>query len=428
VIGVEKMRVIAVVGSGIAGDEAALAARKTDPKARVVMITRDPYPLYSACVLANYVSGEIPRERVFLRTPDDYTRDGIEILMSRQVVDWHPDRHVLCLDDEGELSYDRLIIATGSRPFIPPLPGVEKEGVVTLKTLRDADIMRDVQGKSAVVVGSGPIGIETAVALHRRGWSVSLVELLDRILPRLFDIPLASSLQERLESRGIQVFLREKVLEILGEERVSGVRTDQRTIPADLVILVIGMRPDLELAKKGELVLGVSGGIQVDEHMRTNRTDVWACGDCVESQDMVTGRKGLFMLWNNARIQGRVAGANAAGDTKRYPGSLNLTSVSFFGEACASVGLLSSDLSPTEAQVIHRKGLRREFWLVLQDNRIVGAQALGHTERVGGLVGLILRGEDLRKTIIKGSTRSERRRIWPLRGLRRDLLRLSNFQ
>jgi len=122
------MRTIAVVGTGIAGDEAARAARKTDPKARIVMLTEECHSLYSACVLPDYVAGEIPRRRVFLRTPEAYAQEGIELLLDHPVVEWSPDRQLLHLRDR-DLHYDGLVIATGSRPLIPPLPGVEKEGV-----------------------------------------------------------------------------------------------------------------------------------------------------------------------------------------------------------------------------------------------------------------------------------------------------------
>ncbi|OHE21329.1 MAG: hypothetical protein A2X95_03590 [Syntrophobacterales bacterium GWF2_56_9] len=191
------MNVIAIVGNGIAGTEAADAARRTDPHARVIMVTKEPYPLYSACILADYIADRIPRQRVFLRTAEDYARAGIELMLARPVLDWSPERHMLYFDD-GALRYDRLVIATGSRPLIPPVPGIEKDGFVALKTLRDADLLRMAHGKNAVVVGTGPVGIEAAIALRHRGWSVSVVEMLDRVLPRLFDLPLANTLKNRL--------------------------------------------------------------------------------------------------------------------------------------------------------------------------------------------------------------------------------------
>lgn len=396
------MSVIVVLGTGAAGDEAAFAAKKTDSGARVVLLGKEPHLFYSPCVLADYVSGEIPKEKVFLRKEKDYTNAGIELLLSKLVTGWSPARHILYFQKD-ELYYDRLIIATGSKPFVPPIPGIEKKRVMTLKTFDDAEMMRTAKGKAAVIVGSGPVGIETAVAFRRMGWSVSIVEFMDRILPRIFDAPLSKVLTKRLKANGIQVFLKEKVLEIFGENRAKGVRTDCREIPADMVVLVTGMKPEVELAQKAGLVTGISGGVQVNEHMETSHPDVWACGDCVESRDITTGKKGVYMLWNNARLQGRVAGANAAGADKRYPGSLNTTTVNFFEEAAASVGSLASDFTDGEAQVLLHKKSWDTVWLVMHDHRLVGVQVIGKTERVGALVGLILRGQDIRKTILKGS-------------------------
>ena len=416
------MSVIAILGSGIAGEEAANTARTTDPEARVLIVTEEPQPLYSACVLADYVAGEIPRQRVLLRSLEDYNKAGIELLLSKKVLGWSPDQRILYLKDQ-DLSYDRLVLATGSRPFVPPLQGVEKEGVLPLKTLKDADLLRQARGKSAVVVGTGPVGIEAAIALKRKGWEVVMVELLDRILPRIFDAPLACSLKSRLEVEGIQVLLTERVIEMLGGNGVEAVRTDLRTIPAELVLLVIGMKPEVELAKKGGLNLGPSGGIEVDESLSTSFQGVWACGDCVESRDRITGKKGLFMLWNNARMQGKVAGGNAAGANHHYHGSLNVTTVSIFHETAASLGVLASDLQEGESKSIHRKGPWGELWLVLQDDRLVGVQAIGKTERVGGLLGLLLKGGDL-KGLTGKIAHMGKGDLWALRGVQRDLIRL----
>jgi NADH oxidase (H2O2-forming) len=417
-------KVIAVLGNGIAGYEAARAARKIDPEPRVVLLTKEPYPLYSACVLTDYIAGEIPKQKVFLRTTESYTQKGIELLLSTPVLDLDPQQRILHLED-GELSYDRLILATGSRPVIPPITGIEKEGVLTLKTFQDADFMHTAKGQAAVVVGSGPVGIEAAVAFCRRGWSVSIIEIMDRILPRLFDTPFTQALTNRLEAKGIQLLLKEKVAEILGEKRVESVRTDKRVIPADIVVLVTGMIPETALAKQGGLAIGSSGGIQVDKYMCTSSDGIWACGDCTESEDLVTGTKGLHMRWNNARLQGRVAGANAAGAVKRYPGSLNITTVNLFHEAAASVGRLAFELSPQELRVLHRKRSWGEAFLVLRNNHLVGVQVLGRTERVGSLVGIILRGSDLRKILMKGHLPPAGRDVWALKGFQRDVFQLT---
>ena len=416
-------KVIAILGNGIAGDQTAVAAKKTDPDARVVMLSREPYPLYSACVLADYISGEIPRSTVFLRSEQDYAQAGIELLLSKDVVSWSPEDRLLRFDSE-ELLYDRLVLATGSQAFIPPIPGVDKDGVFALKTFADAEALRAIQGRSAVVVGAGPVGMEAAMAFRRMGWSVALVEFMDRVLPRMLDTPLSNSVTRLFEGMGISVFLEERVEEISGGTRVQAVRTDRRTLPADVVVLVIGMRPRIELAREGGLTLGPAGGIHTDACMGTSLPGVWACGDCVESKDLISGTNGLYMLWNNAKFQGHTAGANAAGSGKRFPGSLNVTTVKLFDRAVASVGIPAADLPEGETRVLHRKDLDGELWLVLKEDRLVGVQGLGALDRLGGLTAMMLKGLNIRETILKGPKPSAGRDMWPLHTLEKDLIRL----
>lgn len=293
---------------------------------------------------------------------------------------------------------------------------------MSLKTFDDAEQLKQAAGKAAVVVGSGPVGIEAAVALRRRGWSVAIVELMDRILPRLFDGPLTERLGGYLQAAGIDLFTREKVEAIIGDGQVQGVQTDRRRLPADVVVLVIGMRPEIGLAQSGGLATGIGGGILVDASMETSQAGVWACGDCVVSQDMTTGREGLFMLWNNARLQGKVAGANAAGACRHYPGSLNVTTVNFFRQAAASVGMLAADVEEPDRQVFHRRRGWGEFWLVMDRHRPVGVQVIGKTERVGGLVGLITRRQDLRRKLRQTPAGSSGADAWALQGFRQELL------
>ena len=275
-----------------------------------------------------------------------------------------------------------------------------------------------------MVVGSGPVGIELAVAFRGMGWSVILIELLDRLLPGLLDFPLAESVKKRLEAKGIQVLVKERVLEVLGGNRVEEIRTDQRSIPADIVALVAGMRPEVELAKEGGVQIGPKGGVQTSEHMGTSLDDVWACGDCAESRDLLTGLSGAYMRWNNARIQGWIAGANAAGEKLRYSGSLNVATVKIFDQAVSSLGMRALEFPESEVQVLHRKGSSEQLWLVFKDNRLVGAQALGRTERLGGLIGVILRGRDLLKIGVGGARPWAGHELWPLYGMEQDILRL----
>ncbi len=415
---------VVVLGNGIAGNEAAITAKNLDPKAQVVIVSKENYPLYSACVLADYVAGEVSREKVFLQSRDQYVRKGIDLYLSKEVKSLSLKDKILFFEDD-KLDYDRLVIATGGSPFIPPIPGSDKEGVLTLKTFDDAERIKRVKGNKAVVIGSGPVGIEIAIALQRLGWSVTIVELLDRILPRIFDPPISELLKKSMETKGIQVLTSEKVVEIQGETKVESVMTDQQVIEADIVVMTIGMKPENAVAKNAGLEIGASGGIWTDEWMESSQKGVWACGDCAESIDMVSGKRGLYMLWNNAKLQGRIAGSNAVGIKKRYPGSLNITTVNVFNECAASIGDLYSDFPAGEAQFLHKKRTWGIYWLVFKENHLIGVQAMGQTNKVGALIGFILREQNLKKIMedihdagVKDTD------VWTLHGIQKDLLSL----
>lgn len=416
---------LVVVGSGIAGHQAALAAKRANPKANVTIVTQEREPLYSACVLADYVAGEVPRERVFLSDWGSYERIGIQVLHGRRAKSLDPQRGILGLDDGTSLGFHNVVLATGSLPFRPPLPGVDLKGVHVLKTIEDADAIMASRGSRAVVVGSGPVGVEISLALRKRGWEVTMVELLDRVLPRVFDRPISMSIQNHLEGMGIKILLEEGIEAVEGDKKVEGVRTSQRSIGAQMVVMVAGMRPEVSLARQCGIRLGEQGGIWVDSSMRTSVQNVWACGDCVESRELTTHRSGLFMLWNNAKLQGEVAGSNAGGLNRTYRGSLNLTTLNLHKTAAASVGLLEAELKEDEVATIHKRTLRGELFLVIKDGRIAGVQALGEVERVGGLISLIIKGVHVKDITEGRATAAGPSLSWPLRDVASGLRSIS---
>ncbi len=418
------MRTIAVVGGGIAGHEAAWAARRQDPDCRVLLFHEEAHPLYSACILADYLSGELPREKVFLLDPQEYHRAGVEFHARSSAIALDVSKRLLVLADQ-EVHYDSLVLATGSRPLLPPIEGAGLRGVHTLKTLADADQLAMALPRRAVVVGAGPVGLECALALAARGSKVHLVELLPRVLPRLLDEPLAEMVKALLEQKGIHVLTGQKVMEVQGSQKVEAVRTSSGFLEADAVILVLGMRPEVKLASQASLGLGASGGIAVDSLMATQAEQVWACGDCVESLDLINGRTGLHMLWGNAVLQGRVAGANAAGGRRRFLGALNVTTVRIGDKAVASVGMTAAELNSQGGRLLFKK----DAWgngmgILIADGKLRGAQMLGPVERIGGILRILLQGGSLGHHMRDAQARRlgpESSILWPLRGLEAEL-------
>lgn len=385
---------VLILGSGIAGYSAFQAIRRADRDVRVTLLSEEADPTYSACVLAEYIAGEIPRERVFIKDRDGEERPQREWMLGRKANRIDPEKKRLELDHGESLSFDKLVLATGSRTLVPKLPGIRKAGVYGLKTLADADRILHVPGTEAVVVGSGPVGLEVAVALRKRGWKVTVIELLETLLPRLFTPLHARMIQTLLEKQGVRILLGERVQKIVGKDRVEAVVTDRQTLPCQLVLLGMGMRPEVELAKHAGIRLGSTGGIFVDPFMKTSHEDVYACGDCVETVDRLSGTAGLHMLWGNAKIQGVVAGLNCLGLEKRYPGVLNLTTLKLYDTVAVSVGEVRPDRGSFQ-EIVKHQGERYVVRLVVRDDVIKGIQAVGRWIDVSIFLNMMLCGEKL---------------------------------
>jgi NADH oxidase (H2O2-forming) len=413
------MGVVAVIGGGIAGHEAAWAARKYDPSCRVLIVQEEPHPLYSACVLADYISGAMPREKVFLLSRDDYRRAGVELLCPAKVLRVDIQCRILELE-ERTIGFDTLVVATGSKPIVPQMPGVHLQGVCTLKTLSDADRIARRKPGRAVVIGAGPVGVECALALSSRKWEVRLVELLSGVLPRILDEPMSLEVSRVLEQRGIRVLTETKVVSILGEGRVEAVETSEGTLDADLAVLVLGMRPEVTLLKEAGLQMGAGGGVKVDQMMSVGIDGIFACGDCVESLDLLSGLRGAHMLWGNAVRQARVAGTNAAGGKKTFSGSMNVTTVPIGDVAVASMGRTARDLEEKGARLLVREDpFGNKMALVLLEDQIVGVQGMGRLEKVGGMMKALLerkRAQEMISGFRKGLWLG-----WPVRSIQMDL-------
>jgi len=388
-----KQKVL-ILGGGIAGYSAAQAIKSAGQDVQVTVITEEPEPTYSACVFAEYIAGEIPRERVFIQGQDQVALEPSEWMLGQKITGIDPEQRNLRLESGKTLDFDRLILATGSRAVVPKLPGVHKKGVYCLKTLADANAILEAQGKSAVVVGSGPVGLEVAVALRKRGWDVSVIELLANVLPRLFAPIHSQMIQTLLEGWGLRVFVGERLLEIEGGERAEAVVTDKRTLACQLVLLGIGMQPEAGLAASAGLHAGATGGVAVDAYMRTDNENIFACGDCVESVDRLSGVPGLNMLWGNAKMQGTIAGLNSLGLGKKYPGALNLTTLKLHDTVAASVGEVQTpDASYQES--IRGHGEKSSIRLVVREGIVKGIQTVGPQVDMSVFLNMLLCGEKL---------------------------------
>ncbi len=370
---------ILIIGCGAAGSSAAFAAKKTSPALSVCVLGSEDLPVYSAPALPDLLSGELSREGVFVRERSDYESAGIVLRLGETVRAIDPERREVHLESGEALRYGELILATGSQPIrLRRMQGTDLPGNFVMKSMADVDAMAAYGGSRAVVVGSGAIGLEGSMALKARGFEqVTLVEALDWLSPKSLDKETSDELAAVLESFGVEVLTGEAVQGVLGETRVTGVRTAKRDIPCDLVLWGIGMRPDVELAKAAGIPLGQLGAIRVDERMCTGLSHVYACGDCVESTDALTGKPAVHLFWEPAQRGGSVAGANAAGADEVYQGSLAVFLTNKGGLSILALGKTAREIAPEERVILQEKrdGVFRR--LLLEDGYLAGVQTVG---------------------------------------------------
>lgn len=346
-------RTIIVVGGVAAGAGAAAKARREDESAEIIVFERGEHVSFANCGLPYFVGDEIKRRgALLLHTPASLkSRFNLDVLTRHEVTEIRPEaRQVVARDlrtgAEVVKTYDRLILATGSRPVVPPLEGIGSRNVKLLRTVPEAEEIKEMAAGAhrAVVVGAGFIGLEAAENLARRGLSVTVVEKAAQVLPP-FDPEMVVPVEESLQAMGVELVIGRGIAGFETDgDRAVGVRLDDGgTIAADFYVLSIGVRPDVALAKAAGLALGPSGGIAVNERMETSVPGIYAAGDVVEVRHLVSGRPAWIPLAGPANKQGRVAGANAAGGSLTFKGAYGTSIVRVGKVAAAKTGLSETE-------------------------------------------------------------------------------------
>ncbi len=370
-----EVKRIVVIGAGIAGLTAAEQARLHAPNAEITLVSREAALPYYRLNLTRFLAGEVAEEGLFIQQRQWFTEKDLA-LVACEAVDIDREARRVRLRDGRTLAYDRLVLANGSHPFVPPIAGATRDGVRVLRTLQDATgILEMIKSRPRVVcVGGGLLGLEAAGALRRQGAQVTVLEghgwLLPRQLPRTAGLLLAG----HVESRGIRVRCEVQVKEFTGDEQVQGVRLEGgEEIPADLVVLSTGVRPNSHLARQCHLKVG--GGVIVDDRMYTSDPAILAAGDVAEH------RGTLYGIWPASYAQGVTAGINAAGGQAEFGGlpmsnRLKVLDVDLFSIGQVHAGDASSRLVEVQEEKTYRA-------LMCRDGRVAGAVLFGDTSLAG---------------------------------------------
>ncbi|MHA1310096.1 MAG: NAD(P)/FAD-dependent oxidoreductase [Candidatus Helarchaeota archaeon] len=301
-----------IIGNGIAGVNAANTIRSEDTKGNIEIYTDEDYLTYARPKLPGYIAGIIKFQDLFIRDEHYYNKEkNIQLHLSNKVIDIHIDEQNIELENGQKVKFDKLLLANGSHSFVPPIKGSDKKNIMTIRSLNDSNqlisLIKNID--NVVVIGGGLLGIEIANSINRKIENVSIIEFFSRLLPRQLDIEGASLLQKVLEQKGINIFLNSSVEEILGNEKVNGVRLkSNEEIPAQCVIISTGVRPNINLAQKCNI--NCNRGIIVNEYMETNFPNIYACGDIAEFNGRVWG------IIPVAFAQSKVAAINMVNDRK----------------------------------------------------------------------------------------------------------------
>ncbi|HMK45201.1 MAG TPA: FAD-dependent oxidoreductase [Methanocella sp.] len=388
---------IIFIGGGGAGLTAAFHLARKSHDMQITVFSRDPVVAYSHCGMPFVLDKIIPGfDRLVIYGPEAFKDLGLDVRTSTAIKEIDIDDKAVITETGERIEYDRLVIATGPSPFIPPVPGTSLDGVCTLANLEDGKKLSERMNavKYAVIIGGGPIGLETAPAFLDAGAKVAIIERLPQLMPSALDPDMATLVQTHLEKRGAKIITGRGVESINGKTQVESVTCGGETMPADLVLLSAGVRPNTALARRSGIDLGATGGIIVDEYFRVQRNgkvldDVLAAGDCVEVTGLITGKPGIFAVGSVANRQAGYVADYLLGRKRPYPpvlcptinviGGLHVGSVGLNTHACEAAGIKPVTFNARGATRARYYPGRTsvEIKLLSDGDRLIGGQIVG---------------------------------------------------
>jgi len=392
-----------IVGGDAAGMSAASKIKRVQQDAEIMVFERGEFISYAACGMPYWLSGVIEDgSKLQVLTPEiAKEKRGIDVRIHHDVLSIEPQKQTIQVKDLKseqilEVAYDALLIATGARSAIPPIPGMDLEGVFTLRSLSDGHAIKQYMSekpmKHASIIGGGYIGLEMAETFRHLGMEVTMIEMLDQIAPT-FDKDIMEAVQAHLVEQGVDLRLESRVLGLRESGNRIQVETDKGELESDIVIVSTGVRPNSELAVQAGLKVGKSGAISINSQMQTSNPKIYAAGDCAEYKHLVLDRDVWIPLAPSANKGGRIAGENMAGGTSLFPGILGTAVVKVFDYIIAQTGLTEkqavSETSFGEIETtLVKAGSRAHYYpgstpvtvkLVVQKSthRLLGAQMIG---------------------------------------------------
>lgn len=375
----EKMKYV-IIGNSAAAVGAIEGIRKIDTDGEIIVISKEPYHVYSRPLISYLLYGKTDEERMKYRKDNFYEVMNCKTILGKEAVKIHPERKEIELDDHTAVHYDKLLIATGSQPFIPSVEGLESvKSKFTFMSLDDAkDLDNSLTPDSKVlIIGAGLIGLKCAEGIRKKVSSITVVDLSDRILSSILDKEGASVVQSHIEKENIEFILNTSVAKFLDHKAIL---SNGEEVDFDVLVLAVGVRPNINLIK--EINGKVDRGIVVDEFCQTSLSDIYAAGDCCESHDITTDQNKVLALLPNAYMMGECAGTNMAGGEKIYDKAIPMNAIGFFGLHLITAGSYEGDVYTQNIPGQYKK-------LFAKDGLLKGYIIIGNIEKAGIYTSLI---------------------------------------
>ncbi|MFX1519478.1 MAG: NAD(P)/FAD-dependent oxidoreductase [Promethearchaeota archaeon] len=387
-----------IIGNSAGGIGAVEAIREVDKTNTIALISDEPYSAYSRPLISYLLAEKVKLDDIYLRKPNFYEDNSITTFFGIQATNIDFNQKKVALKNGKIVQYEKLLLATGGTPFVPDMPGLDKNGVFrgfnTLDTTLELQkTIIEEKRLRAVILGGGLIGLKAAEALKMKGLDVIVVELLDRLMPLVIDQSASQWVETVLENQGIKIITGNTISAITGKisnpNEVGGViLKNGSTIRCDIVVVAIGVRPRIEVVK--ESGLEVNRGILVNKRMETSIPDVYACGDCAEVYDFIMDSFRLTPLWPTAFVGGRIAGFNMAGECKEYHWGTSMNSTTFFGFPIISAGIINlSEEEKSDYEILSQNTEKFYKSIILKENKIMGFVLANEINRAGIFLGLM---------------------------------------
>jgi NAD(P)H-nitrite reductase large subunit len=379
------------------------AIREVDPLGDITLISEEICPYYSRPMISDLVSGKADFSKMKCRDDDFWKKNKVSAIIDQKAISLDLLEKQITMEKEGSIKYEKLLIATGGKPFIPKILGCDKEGVYSFTTLSDATLLKNKieKSKNVIVVGGGLIGVSVTEALVNRGLKVTMVELKDSILSLILDIKASKMFQKQIEEAGVTILTGQTIKEIIGqpdnERIVGGVKlTTGEKVHCDLIIIAIGVIPRKDITNNTNLK--TNRGILVDRRMQTNISDVYAGGDVAEAYDFLFEENRILPLWPLAYQEGKIAGYNMAGKKVIYSGGTAMSSLKYFNMPIISFGI-TNPKETHDFEILTKTIPEKKIYkkILLKNNKIVGLTFVNDIKKAGVFFQLLRKSVTVRR-------------------------------